>query len=223
MKKEIKGVYALKYGQSVLSEAQIFDGGASSAYRPISFTLYLIVTDDRRILVDAGCDTMPGFEMEYFCSPVEILAQVGYSSLDITDLIITHAHHDHIEAAHYFANATVYIQRDEYLRGRKYLSEGMRVVAFEDEYLLGPLKIVKIGGHTSGSSIVKFTVDGEDCVIVGDECYIRECVERGIPTGSSKCPEKSRNFLKEYAHCRLLFCHDHGILPNRNGYLKLDI
>ena len=84
---EILGVYALKYAESTIPESWVFRGGDANVKIPISFTVYLIETDDRRILVDAGCDTMPGFDMKYFVSPVEILARLGYSPDDITDVI----------------------------------------------------------------------------------------------------------------------------------------
>lgn len=217
----IKAVYALKYGQSVLSEGLIFRGGDKDSYRPISFTVYLIVTEKRLILVDAGCDTMPNFEMCFFRSPARVLEELGYSPLDITDLMITHAHHDHIEATGHFRNATVYLQSAELDRGRKYIPEDMRVVTFHDELSLPPVKMIKIGGHSAGSSIVTFELENKTYVIVGDECYLRECVDRGIPTGASVCPEKSEAFIEKYGDCELLFCHDGEILPESSGYIKI--
>ena len=50
-----------------------------------------------------------------------MLADYGLKAGDITDLIITHAYHDHIADAHYYKNATVHIQREEYLNCEKYL------------------------------------------------------------------------------------------------------
>lgn len=57
---------------------------------------------------------MPGFEMQNFKSPVLALEEKGVQAKDITDVILTHAHHDHIEAVRYFENALIHIEREAY-------------------------------------------------------------------------------------------------------------
>lgn len=57
MKENVCSITAIRYGESVLAESMVFKGGAGDKYLPISFTIYLIRTDTRLILVDAGCDT----------------------------------------------------------------------------------------------------------------------------------------------------------------------
>ena len=54
------------YAESVLPESMIFQNGAANQVRPIVFYLYLIQTEGRAILVDAGCETMPDFDMKNF-------------------------------------------------------------------------------------------------------------------------------------------------------------
>ena len=216
-------ITALKYAQSVLSEAMCFFGGDPNKTRPISFTLYLIEEGDQKILVDAGCDTMPGFVMEHFVSPVEILARYGLSPEEITDLVITHAHHDHIEAAHYFSKATLHIQQEECAAGRSYLPPEITVRCFAQEAQISPsVRAVCIGGHAKGSSIVTVEAD-KTYVICGDECYQRECLTKTIPTGSTCCMEKSRAFVETYGRPEFvaLLCHDPEILPGSNGFLSV--
>jgi len=76
---------------------------------PITFTIYLIQTENKNILVDIGCDDGAGFEMSIFKKPVDVLKESGLSPNDITDVIITHSHHDHIEAIKYYGNAIIHI------------------------------------------------------------------------------------------------------------------
>jgi alanyl-tRNA synthetase len=75
---------------------------------------------------------MPGFEMEDFVGTVAALEEKGYTPEDITDVIITHADHDHIECVKYFQNATIYIQKDEYESGASFrvISDHIRSVVF---------------------------------------------------------------------------------------------
>ena len=204
-------IIPIEYGKSVLSESMIFQGGAEDKFRPIVFMVYLIKTENKQILVDAGCETMPGFDMRDFIGPVKALEKMNIKPEDITDVIITHAHHDHIECVSRFKNAVIYIQRDEYESGKGYFAEGVNTKLFDDEMqICSGVKAVKIGGHSKGSSIVEITDNDNEYVMAGDECYLRECLDKKIPTGTSYCQEKSREFIEKYsgAGYKVLLCHD---------------
>ena len=162
-------------------------------------------------MVDAGCETMPGFEMRDFIGPIKALQNAGISPDQITDVVITHAHHDHIECAGCFKNAVVHIQKDEYESGRSYISPEQKVNTFDDEYeICDGVKVIKIGGHSKGSCIVEIDCQNKKYIISGDECYLRECLLKKVPTGSSFCPEKSKEFIEKYSteEYEVLLCHD---------------
>lgn len=204
-------IIPIDYGKSVLPESWIFENGAENKLRPIVFRVYLIKTENRLILADAGCETMPGFVMTDFIGPVKALRNIGVKADEITDLMITHAHHDHIECAKYFKNAVIYIQKDEYEAGKGYLPENLNILTFDEEMqICDGIKAVKIGGHSKGSSIVEITDSGKKYIIAGDECYKGDCLTKQIPTGSSYNPEKSRDFVKKYGNgdYTVLLCHD---------------
>ena len=204
-------IIPVEYGRSVLAESMIFQGGAEDIFRPIVFMIYLLKVQDRLILADAGCETMPGFDMHDFIGPVKALEKMNIKPEDITDVIITHSHHDHIECVSRFKNAVIYIQHDEYESGRDYFSEGMDIKLFNDEMqICSGVKAVKIGGHSKGSCIVEITGNGKKYIIAGDECYLRECLDKRISTGTSYCPEKSRKFIEKYGNGEyaVLLCHD---------------
>ena len=204
-------IIPINYGKSVLPENMIFQNGAEDKVRPIVFMVYLIKTENRLILADAGCETMPGFVMTDFIGPVKALNNIGISPEEITDLIITHAHHDHIECAKYFKNADIYIQKDEYEAGKGYLSENLNICTFDEEMqICDGIKAVKIGGHSKGSSIVEITDSDNKYIIAGDECYMRECLTKQIPTGVAYDLQKSRAFIQKYGRGEytVFLCHD---------------
>ena len=221
----IKSLTACKYAESTLSERYVFAGGDKEKALPISFTVYLIEADDRKILVDAGCDTMPGFDMKHFVSPAFVLEAHGVSPLSITDVFLTHAHHDHIEAVKHFKNATVHVEAFEYESSKKhgYIPEGFRLNVFEDVSEVCGVRIKKIAGHSKGSCIVEFSRGGKNYVICGDECYSRRCLTEKIVTGSTVNPENSKKFIEKYGteEYITLLCHDPEILPGQNGALKI--
>lgn len=199
------------YAHSTLPESMVFAGGAKEKRIPIDFILYYIEAGEKRILVDAGCDTMPGFDMVDFVGPVAALSAHGIDKDSITDVIITHAHHDHIEGVHHFPRATIHIQSDEYARGKKHIPEGFRVNTFDEVLPLCRGVLVRsIGGHSVGSCIVELDGDDTTYVVSGDECYSRRCLDEYILTGSSVCPEKSRAFLEKYRapEYTVLLCHE---------------
>ena len=219
-------VVAIKYGETLLPERMIFaDRPESEARFPISLTLYLIETGDRKILVDAGCDTMPGYVVEHHVSPAEALRRYGVAPEEITDLILTHAHHDHVEAAHYFNRATVHMQAEEcaHAKERGHLPETLTVLPFEEEREICGVRVVRTGGHTPGSSIVTFKHEGREYVICGDECYHRRCLTEKRPTGNSRNPERSRAFVEKYGTdaYTVLLAHDADILPGANGTVRM--
>lgn len=193
-------IIPIVYGKTDLPESMIFEGSHSDVRRPIVLRVYLIETEGRRILVDAGCDTMPGYILTDFLGPVGALAREGITPLDITDVILTHHHHDHIDAIRHFTHAIVYLCRDEYEMAKKYLGGIGDLVLFDESIDVCPgVRAIRIGGHTLGSSIVSVTVDDREYIISGDECYMRECLERKVPTGVSVSSERSRAFIEEYS------------------------
>jgi len=204
-------IIPLHYGDSVLSEDMIFLNGDKNKVHKISFKVYLVETPDNLILVDAGCETMPGFVMENFIGPLKALEKFNVKPEEITDVLITHAHHDHIECVKYFKNATIHIEKDEYEGGRKYIPANFKVNIFSDRYELSKeIRIVKIGGHSTGSCVVEIIDNDTFYVIAGDECYSRQCLIRKITTGSYVSLNASRNFIEKYSDgvYTVLLCHD---------------
>lgn len=54
-------IIPIDYGKSVLPESWIFQNGAENKLRPIVFMVYLIKTENRLILADAGCGSVKYF------------------------------------------------------------------------------------------------------------------------------------------------------------------
>lgn len=205
-----KKLRRITYANSFLPESYIFDGGRADQQIPIIFSIFLIQMGHRKILVDAGCDTMPGFELRNFKSPILALEEQGVQAKDITDVILTHAHHDHIEAVHYFENAQIHIEKEAYEKGRKYIPNHFRVNVFQDAFpLCEGVRIVKIGGHSAGSCIVEVTLEGKEYVICADECYVHYNLVNRIPTAKRHSLERSRYFIEKYSNSRYMCLLSH--------------
>ena len=199
------------YGETELSESAIFPLGQKDIKIPIVLAIYLIKVSNRLILVDAGCDTMHGFCLKNFLGPQKALEVAGYSPSDITDIIITHSHHDHIDGLRHFPNAEIHIQKDELKLGQRYIPKGFIIHSFQNETVVAnTLKVINIGGHSVGSSVVEFVFEDKNYVICGDECYHYDNLRLKQPTASTVSPEKSKAFIMKYSdkkyQCLLSHC-----------------
>jgi glyoxylase-like metal-dependent hydrolase (beta-lactamase superfamily II) len=83
----------------------------------LAMVVWLIRGGGRRILFDSGFhrDTfLKEFPMKDYLSPDEALKAAGVAPEAVTDIVISHAHWDHMGGIDLFPKATVWIQREEY-------------------------------------------------------------------------------------------------------------
>ena len=51
-------IHAIEFARSSLPESMVLTGGSEDTKMDIAFLLYVVETNDRKILIDAGCDTL---------------------------------------------------------------------------------------------------------------------------------------------------------------------
>src|SRR5688572_12767889 len=83
------------------------------------FMFWLIKGNNgKNILVDAGfhqdIEEARDFGLTKFVRPDSMLLRIGLKPADITDIIITHPHWDHIDGIDLFPNALVWMQKEDY-------------------------------------------------------------------------------------------------------------
>ena len=88
----------------------------------LPFSFILARSGDRNVLVDTGfmqgegCSSFPQkFGIPRWISPVAMIEHAGLSADVITDIVLTHAHFDHMGSIGQFRNARLYIQKSELL------------------------------------------------------------------------------------------------------------
>jgi glyoxylase-like metal-dependent hydrolase (beta-lactamase superfamily II) len=113
-------VYAIRFASTAhpFPISDWADKGPKTDSVNIDFMVWLIRGAGKNILVDAGFlkDIPEGkdFEVVHYTRPDSALAKVALKPEDITDIILTHPHWDHIDGIGLFPNAHIWIQKDDY-------------------------------------------------------------------------------------------------------------
>ncbi len=114
-------VYALRFASTAHPSpiADWVDKGPQNDSVNIDFMIWLIRGDSgRNILVDAGfLNDIPDakeFQIVRYMRPDSTLLKLGLHADDITDIILSHPHWDHIDGISLFPNAHVWMQKEDF-------------------------------------------------------------------------------------------------------------
>jgi glyoxylase-like metal-dependent hydrolase (beta-lactamase superfamily II) len=101
-------------------DALMLAGHLAPTARRLPYTYVVIQGQGRTILVDVGFDfrdyakaLVTTMGLNDWQPPAEILGQLAIDPADVTDIIITHAHFDHMGGMDFFPNARFTIQKRE--------------------------------------------------------------------------------------------------------------
>src|SRR6204780_2533469 len=92
-------------------------GGPKDEKVAADFVVWLIRGGGRNVLFDSGFHRERWFKqwtITDYLQPDEAVRQAGVKPEDITDVVISHAHWDHMGGIDLFPKATVWIQKDEF-------------------------------------------------------------------------------------------------------------
>jgi glyoxylase-like metal-dependent hydrolase (beta-lactamase superfamily II) len=165
----------------------------------IAMIVWLIRGGGRTILLDSGFHRQKffkDFEIADFISPDEAVRQAGVAPADVTDVIVSHSHWDHIDGIDLFPNATIWIQKAEfeYYSGAAWQPGGdhggidpedilelvgrntrgqLRLVGGDNVEILPGIRAFTGARHTFASQYIR--VEGNPpFVLASDNCYLYE-------------------------------------------------
>jgi len=121
-------IYALKYldGQRILAQEAIVGADANDSL-DLCYMIWLLKSNNgKNILVDAGYIDTSEVQPKNYIRPDLVLQNIGVSPSDITDIILTHPHNDHIGGINLFPKSQVWMQEDDfnYFVGRAWQRDG---------------------------------------------------------------------------------------------------
>lgn len=111
-------IQAIRYATSPdLPVAELVVGGPKDQKVDIAMVVWLICGGGRTILFDSGFHRgtfLKEFPMKDYLRPDEAVKSAGVQPDNATDIVISHAHWDHMGGIDLFPKAKVWIQREEY-------------------------------------------------------------------------------------------------------------
>ncbi|GAA3591263.1 N-acyl homoserine lactonase family protein [Nonomuraea rosea] len=202
-------VYAVRYAQRDAKRGEHFHGyepGGESSH-PTAYYVWLAVSDEHTVVVDTGiapgrAARVPG--IDYRCSPVTALAELGVSAESVDHVVLTHLHYDHTGTAREFPRARYVVQQAELdywsgpwagriARERWLLEDGDlahlraagkegRVRAVDGDAPVVPgLSVHLVGGHTAGMQVVRADTVRGPVVLASDASHFYENIEADRP------------------------------------------
>ena len=209
-------VYAIKYGHREARRGDHFLGGDPDPDRsmPMDYFVWLAQSDEHTFVIDTGYTEEVGTRRgrPWIRQPADGLKLLGVDADEVQDVIITHLHFDHIGTIQDFPNAKIHIQEkelqfvvgpamftparhsfetDEIDRVVTALHEG-RVNLIDGSHELAPgLSVHHVGGHTSGTQVVRVHTERGWVVLASDSSHYYENFEKQRPFSIAWEPERS--------------------------------
>ncbi len=190
-------LFAVEYARSRdVSLGRLMRGGGGGTV-DMSWYFFVVVGHDRVTLVDVGTDALSRrgrralrrrWSIATATDVPTALGRTGLSPDDVTDVVLTHHHWDHVGALHHFTSARVVVHEREWRRVPARLREPVeasgRLASFGgDSTELGAgIGIRRAGAHTAHHSMVDVPCEGGDKIIASDAAYLFRSVEERRPS-----------------------------------------
>jgi len=201
---------------------------------------WLLIGNKKHILIDAGF-----LDNEYskrwlhnYIRPDSALLRLNIVATDITDIVITHPHNDHIGGIGLFPSAQIWMQNDdyEYFVGAAWQKIGFNDVFYKEDVknlvaknLEGKLTLIKgdsieifpgirafIGSkHTWESQYILVNTKSDRVIVASDNCWFYYNVEHLLPITHFIFDSKA--YVKQLKRMRILQPDISLIIPGHDA------
>jgi len=215
-------VFAVSYGRSYSKASHVFKGASNYQRVPFEWLFWVIKGNNKIILVDTGFNDSKLAKRRgiyNYVSPIDRLNQLHISPSEVSDIILTHSHWDHIGSLAAFQHANVWMQKGEYkymletVNSGERSSKGIRLSDVKNLNALnyeGRLKLVDgnkslfpgieiryAGGHTPGSQYVIVNALDGLIVLASDNTYMYQNNRKHIPIGKAADHDENMKLIHE--------------------------
>jgi glyoxylase-like metal-dependent hydrolase (beta-lactamase superfamily II) len=239
-------VYAIRFASSSypFTVADWADGGPKTEKVKIDFMVWLIKGNNgKNILVDAGflgdAEDAKEFKIVNYVRPDSALLKLGVKPGDITDVILSHPHWDHIDGINLFPNAHIWIQKEDFygfvgtawqkkddsggfakrdvrklvdvnLEGRLTLVEG------DNKQILLGITVYTGSKHTFNSQYVLVETGINKVILASDNIWIYYNLEHLVPTSTGGTLDPA-GYVKAMVRMKTLVNDPKFIIPGHDA------
>ena len=199
-------IFAIRYATRDARRADHFVGGdPHDGPMPMDYFTWVVVGPDRIFLVDTGftAETAARRKRQFLRCPIESLRHLRIEPGEVTDVILTHLHYDHVGNFHKLPNAHFHLQEREiaFATGRQarypYFGHGFevedivgmvrlnfarRVEMYNGDVELAPGVTLHFApGHTAGLQVVRVHTQRGNVVLASDASHYYENIQTSRP------------------------------------------
>ena len=239
-------IYAIKFADSTypFSVGDWADGGSKTEKVEIDFMVWLIKgSNGKNILVDAGflgdTEDAKEFMIANYIRPDSALLKMGVKPADISDIILSHPHWDHMGGINLFPNARVWIQKEDfdYFVGAAWQKEGsnggfakrdvrqlvdlnlngkVTLIEGDNKQILPGITVYTGSKHTFNSQYVLVNTGNNKVVLASDNIWIYYNLEHLTPasTGGTLDPP---GYIKAMQRMKSLVTDVKFIIPGHDA------
>jgi glyoxylase-like metal-dependent hydrolase (beta-lactamase superfamily II) len=238
-------VYAIRFAATGhLAPVSVFvDKGPDTDSVNMVFSIWLIKGDNgKTVLMDAGFQNDPKTTKEFglvsYIRPDSALAKLGLKATDITDIILSHPHFDHIDGVGLFPNAHIWIQKEDYnyFVGASWASDSTVVYEKQDVRTMVELnmahKVTLVDGdnkeiipgirvytgsrHTYNSQYAVVNTATKNIVLASDNIWIYYSLDHMMPAshGGTFDPD---GYVRAMARMKTLATSPKYIIPGHDA------
>jgi len=238
-------VYAVRFAESTypFTVGDWAEGGPKTEAVKINFMVWLIKGNNgRNILVDAGfvndSDDAKEFKLVNYIRPDSALLKFGVKPEDITDIILSHPHWDHINGIDLFPKAKVWMQKEDYnyfvgqawqkggdkggfaqrdvrkivelnLAGKLVLANG------DDQAIIPGIKVYTGSRHTFNSQYVLVNTGTNKVVLASDNIWIYYNLQHLAPAANGTLDRAG--YIKAMQRMKTMVTNTKFIIPGHDA------
>ena len=233
-------VEAIRYGTiKDFPVAGLVAGADKSRKMDIAMVYWLVQGGGRNILVDSGFyrpQFFKNWKVADYQRPSDALRATGLKPEDITDIIISHMHWDHVDGFDLFPKAHIWIQRDEYTyytgevwqhpqthggidrddveaMVKANVAGHVSFVEGDNQEILPGIRCYIGGKHTYQSQYAGVQAKDGTVVLASDNVYLYENLDKHVPIAATL---DARSNLAAQDRMRTLAARPEFIIPGHD-------
>jgi glyoxylase-like metal-dependent hydrolase (beta-lactamase superfamily II) len=238
-------IYIVKFAASSypFTAADWAKGAPKTDSVKIDFMVWLIRGNGKNILVDAGfLSDIPDakdFKVVDYIRPDSALQKLGLKAGDITDIILSHPHWDHIDGVGLFPNAHIWIQKEDFnyfvstawQKGRdnggyakrdvrmmidKNLDGKVTLVDGDDKEILPGIRVFTGSRHTWNSQYVLVNTGTNKVVIASDNIWVYYSLKHMVPASDGGTLDPA-GYVKAMQRMKTMVSDEKYIIPGHDA------